>query len=56
MHQGVEINIEHILCGNGVDRPPKSAMLNQRANELGGTLRTSMRQGFARASFALKTL
>jgi hypothetical protein len=45
-----------MVSGNGVDRPPKNAMLNQRVNELGGTLRTSVRQGFARASFALKTL
>ena len=44
------------MTANGVDRPPKNAMLNQRVNELGGTLRTSVRQGFARASFALKTL
>jgi hypothetical protein len=31
-------------------------MLNQLANELGGTFRTPVRAGFARVSFGLKTL
>ena len=41
---------------NGVDRPHKNAMLNQPANELRAAFRTSVCVGFARVSFALKTL
>jgi hypothetical protein len=41
--------------GNGVDRPHRSAMLNQAANELGATLRTPICAGFERVCFVQKT-